>query len=72
MQRIMSALASDAETGSMRCPVPITVASPRPGNFVENFEGNLHVVLLVAAQRAAQGIEQEALGLVDRRRERGP
>src|SRR5208282_3518804 len=30
MQRIISAFASDAETASIRCPVPITVAGPRP------------------------------------------
>ena len=64
MQRIIKPLASEAETGSMRLPVPITVAGPCPGNFVEHLQRDLHIVLLISAQRAADGIQQKALGLV--------
>ena len=66
MQRIISALASDAETGSMRLPRADHRRRAAPGDFVEHFERDLHVVLLISAQRAAHGIQQEALGLVDR------
>ena len=38
----------------------------RAGDFVEHLERNLDVVLLVAAKRAADGVKQEALGLVNR------
>ena len=34
--------------------------------LAENFQSDLHVVLLIAAERAADGIEQETLRLVDR------
>ena len=36
------------------------------GNFVEHLERNLHIVLLVSAQRTAHGIQQKAFGLVHR------
>ena len=36
-----------------------------PGDLVEHFQRDLHIVLLVSAQRAAHGIEQEPLGLVN-------
>ena len=36
------------------------------GNFVEHLQRDLYIVLLVSAQRAAHGIQQKALGLVDR------
>jgi hypothetical protein len=45
----MSALASEADTGSMRCPVPITVARPVP----------------VTAERASERVQQEAFRLID-------
>ncbi len=66
MQRIISALASAAETGSIRSPVPITVARAASSHFAKNFQRDLHVVLLVASEGATDGIQQETLGLVDR------
>src|SRR5579862_1353391 len=36
------------------------------GDFVENPERNLHIVLLVAAEGAAHGIEEESFGLINR------
>jgi hypothetical protein len=66
MQRIISAFASAAETGSMRWPVPITVAGPRPAIFAKNFQSDLHIVLPESSQRAADRIQQEPLSLVDR------
>ena len=65
MQRIISALASDAETGSICLPLPISVALPGTGNLVQHLEGDGNVVLLVSAEGTADAVEQEALGLVD-------
>ena len=65
MHRIINALASDADTASMRLPVPITVASPRPAISSSTCQRDIHIVLLISAQRAADRIEQEALGLID-------
>ena len=50
-----------------RCglPVPMTVAESWPGNFVENVERDLYVVLLIAAQRTAKGVEQKTLRLIN-------
>ena len=36
------------------------------GNFIEHLEGDHRVMLLVSAQRAAHGIQQEPLRLMDR------
>ncbi len=36
------------------------------GDFVEHLERDLHVVLLISAQRTAHGIQQKAFGLVHR------
>ena len=38
---------------------------PRTGDFLEHLKRDAHVVLAVASQRAAQRVEQKALGLVD-------
>ena len=36
-----------------------------PGNLVQHLQCDLHIMLLVTAQRAADGIEQKSLGLVN-------
>ena len=36
-----------------------------PGNFVEDRESDLYIVLLVAAQRTANGVEEKTLGLIN-------
>ena len=38
----------------------------RPGNLVQHFQRDDHVVLLIAAQRASHAVEQKALRLVNR------
>jgi hypothetical protein len=65
MQRIISALARDAETGFDALAGADHGGKSPTGNLVENFQSNLDVMLLEAAESAAQGIKQEALGLVD-------
>src|SRR5438445_10391138 len=37
-----------------------------PGDFLQHLERDLYVVLLISAERAAHGIEQKALGLINR------
>ena len=39
---------------------------PAPGNLLQHFERNHHVMLPISTQRAARRIEQKALGLVHR------
>ena len=45
---------------------PITVAAPRPAISSSTSSAIFDVVLLIAAERAADRIQQKALGLVDR------
>ena len=66
MQRIISALASDAETASICLPLPITVALPGPAISSSTSSAIDHVMLLIAAESAAHTVEQKAFGLVDR------
>ena len=37
-----------------------------PGDLVQHLECDLHIVLLIAAERTANAVEQEALGLINR------
>ena len=64
MQRIISALASDAETASICWPLPMTVALPGPAISFRTSSAMVDVVLLISAQGAADAVEQEAFGLV--------
>ena len=65
MQRIISALANDADTGVNLLAGADDGRRATASDFVQHCEGNLDVVLLVAPQRAADGVEQKTLRLVD-------
>ena len=61
----MSALASAAETDVHLRAAADHGRRALARDLVEHLEGVLHVLLQVAAERAAEGVEQVALGLVD-------
>ena len=66
MQRIISAFASDAETASIFSTGADHGRRPAPGNLLQHFQRNHHVMLPISAERAARRIEQKAFGLVHR------
>ena len=57
-------MASEAETAINAFAGADHGGRPAPGNLVQHLQRDLHIMLLVASQRAADGIEQKALGLI--------